>query len=87
VQGLVTAGALLQTDSDTIELRRLGINEHRYRSLRLYRQTDGTGGWTWHRHEPWKSTLVDANPGQVLGWSATATPPASAPGWAARSQA
>jgi transposase len=62
VQGLVTAAALLLTDPDTVPVRRLGIDEHRYRSVRYYRQADGS----WHRYEPWMSTLVDADTGQVL---------------------
>jgi transposase len=63
VQGLVSAAALLLTDPNTIVVRRLGIDEHRYRSVRYYRQTDGT----WRRFEPWMSTLVNADTGQVLG--------------------
>jgi transposase len=83
VQGLVDAAALLLTDPDTIAVRRLGIDEHRYRSVRYYREPDGS----WRRFEPWMSTLVDADTGQVLG-VVDGCDTASVGGWlAARSQA
>jgi hypothetical protein len=63
VQGLVSAAALLLTDPDTIAVRRLGIDEHRYRSVRYFREPDGS----WRRFEPWMSTIVDADTGQILG--------------------
>jgi transposase len=87
VQGLVSAAALLLTDPDTVAVRRLGIDEHRYRSVRYYREPDGTGGSTWRRYEPWMSTLVNADTGQVLG-VVDGRDTASVGGWlAARSQA
>jgi transposase len=83
VQGLVTAAALLLTDPDTVAVRRLGIDEHRYRSVRYYREPDGS----WRRFEPWMSTVVDADTGQVLG-VVDGRDTASVGGWlAARSQA
>lgn len=61
--GMVTAASLVLADPDTVAVRRLGIDEHRYRSVRFYREPDGP----WRRFEPWMSTLVDADTGRVLG--------------------
>jgi transposase len=44
-------------------VRRLGVDEHRYRSVRFFR--DEHGGWA--RYEPWMTTLVDTDTGRVLG--------------------
>src|SRR3712207_7449218 len=44
-------------------VQRLGVDEHRYRSVRYFR--DPAGGW--RRYEPWITTLVDADTGRVLG--------------------
>jgi transposase len=63
VMGLVNAAAVLLADPDTVHVRRLGIDEHRYRSVRFYREPGGT----WQRFEPWMSTIVDADTGRVLG--------------------
>jgi transposase len=63
VQKAVNAAADLLTDPDRALVRRLGVDEHRYRSVRFFR--DPTGGW--RRYEPWMTTLVDADTGRVLG--------------------
>ena len=63
VQKTVNAAADRLTDPDTVRIRRLGIDEHRYRQVRFFR--DPAGGW--RRYEPWMSTLVDADTGRVLG--------------------
>jgi transposase len=63
VQRTVLAAAVLLTDPDTVVVRRLGIDEHRYRSVRFYRDTAGA----WRRFEPWMTTIVDADTGRVLG--------------------
>jgi hypothetical protein len=42
----------------------LGIDEHRFRSVRFFRGPK-TGAWT--RYEPWMTTIVDLDTGQVLG--------------------
>lgn len=55
--------AVAPADPDTVPVRRLGIDEHRYRSVRFFR--DATGGWV--RYEPWMTTFVDLGTGQVLG--------------------
>jgi transposase len=63
VQRTVNAAAEVLTDPDAVPVRRLGVDEHRYRSVRFFR--DPKGGW--RRYEPWMTTLVDADTGRVLG--------------------
>jgi transposase len=63
VQATVNAAAVLLPNVDDLHVRRLGVDEHRYRSVRWYR--DDRGGW--RRVEPWMSTIVNADCGQVLG--------------------
>ncbi len=63
VQRTVLDAAVLLTDPDSVVVRRLGIDEHRYRSVRFYRDTTGA----WRRFEPWMTTIVDADTGRVLG--------------------
>ena len=65
VQATVTAAALLLTDPDTVVVRRLGVDEHRYRSVRWFR--DPADSTRWRRFEPWMTTFVDLDTGQVLG--------------------
>jgi transposase len=70
VMGMVTAASLVLADPDTAVVRRLGIDEHRYRSVRFYREPDpskAAGPHRWRRYEPWMSTIVDADTGRVLG--------------------
>src|SRR4051812_10192009 len=66
VMSQVLFAGLMLTDPDALpagHVRRLGIDEHRYRSVRYFRRVDGT----WRRFEPWMSTVVDADTGRVLG--------------------
>ena len=63
VQAMLTAAADLITDPDQTPVRRLGVDEHRYRSVRFFRDEHGS----WRRYEPWMTTLVDADTGRVLG--------------------
>lgn len=63
VQSMLSAAADLLADPDDVLVRRLGVDEHRYRSVRFFR--DQHGGW--RRYEPWMTTLVDADTGRVLG--------------------
>lgn len=64
VQTAVSAAAVLLPAVDDLHVSRLGIDEHRYRSVRWYRDTaDGP----WQRVEPWMSRIVNADSGQVLG--------------------
>lgn len=63
VQAALSAVAVLLQDVDGVAVRRLGVDEHRYRSVRYFRAADGT----WARFEPWMTTLVDLDTGRVLG--------------------
>jgi transposase len=63
VQSMLTAAADLLTDPDDVLVRRLGVDEHRYRSVRFFREPDGR----WRRYEPWMTTLVDTDTSRVLG--------------------
>jgi transposase len=63
VQKTVNTAADLLTDPDDVLVRRLGVDEHRYRSVRFFRGPDGG----WRRYEPWMTTLVDGDTGRVLG--------------------
>ena len=63
VQAAVTAAACALPDAGDRVVKRLGVDEHRYRSVRFFRTE--TGGWA--RYEPWMSTIVDVSTGQVLG--------------------
>ncbi len=60
---LSVAAAVLLPDVDALTVHRLGIDEHRYRQVRFYRDQAGA----WKRYEPWMSTIVDLATGQVLG--------------------
>lgn len=64
VQHTVNAAASVLPNVDQLRVRHLGIDEHRYRSVRYFR--DQPGG-PWRRVEPWMSTFVNADSGQVLG--------------------
>ena len=63
VQATVNTAAVLLAEVDQLPVRRLGIDEHRYRRVRWFRHEDGG----WRRVEPWMSTIVNADTGQVLG--------------------
>jgi transposase len=43
-------------------VRHLGIDEHRFRSVRWFKDDDGS----WRRIEPWMTTFVDLSTGEVL---------------------
>jgi transposase len=63
VQRAISAVAVMAPPVEDLVVRRLGIDEHRYRSVRWFR--DQTGGW--RRFEPWMTTFVDLDTGAVLG--------------------
>jgi len=63
VQTTLTAAAALITAVDTMVVRRIGIDEDRFRRVRYFRLPTGR----WRRHEPWMSTIVDLDTGRVLG--------------------
>jgi len=65
VRAAVTEACLLKLlDVDKLSPRMLGIDEHRFRSVRYF-QDPATKAWT--RFEPWMTTIVDLDTGQVLG--------------------
>ena len=64
VQATVNAAAVLLPNVDELHVHRLGIDEHRYRRVRWFRDPDGGG---WRRVEPWMTSIVNADSGQVLG--------------------
>lgn len=63
VPAALSAAARVLPEVDERRVRRLGVDEHRYRSVRWFRTDEGA----WRRFEPWMTTLVDLATGQVLG--------------------
>jgi hypothetical protein len=63
VQQVIGEAALGVPDVDLLAPR-MSIHEHRYRSVRFF-QDPGTKAWT--QYEPWMTTIVDLDTGQVLG--------------------
>ncbi|MFE4230370.1 hypothetical protein ACFRJ8_21050 [Arthrobacter sp. NPDC056886] len=58
-------------EADELSPRMLGLDEHRFRSVRYFRGPDSR---SWVRHEPRMTTIVDLDTGQVLGsWTAGIT--------------
>jgi len=64
VQATVNAAAVLLPCVDDLQVRRLGIDEHRNRRVRSYRNGDHG---RWRRVEPWMSTTVNADSGKDRG--------------------
>jgi transposase len=64
VQRCVNAAAERLADPDAVPVRRLGIDEHRYRRVRYFRDV---ATCSWRRYEPWMTTFVDTDTGRVLG--------------------
>jgi transposase len=64
VQRALNTAALTLPDVDKLAPRMLGIDEHRYRSVRFFRDPAPRA---WKRYEPWMTTIVDLDTGQVLG--------------------
>ncbi len=63
-QHTVNAAVELLPEVDDLQVKHLGIDEHRYRRVRWFRDPDHGG---WRRVEPWMTTLVNTASGQVLG--------------------
>jgi transposase len=51
-------------DVNRLSPRMLGIDEHRFRSVRYFQDPESKA---WTRFEPWMTTIVDLDTGQVLG--------------------
>ncbi|WP_437773422.1 transposase family protein [Arthrobacter sp. KNU40] len=51
-------------DVERLSRRMLGIDEHRFRSVRYFQDAESKA---WTRFEPWMTTIVDLDTGQVLG--------------------
>lgn len=63
VQSVLTAAAGTAGRVDDVVVLRLGMDEHRFRRVRFFRDEPGK----WRRYEPWMSTIVDLDTGDVLG--------------------
>ena len=64
VQATVLAAVMTLPEIDEVPVRLLGIDEHRFRAVRWYRDPVTSG---WKRVEPWMTTFVDPQTGQVIG--------------------
>ena len=58
------AAAVRLPDVDSLAPEAIGIDEHRFRSVRYFQNPETK---TWTRYEPWMTTIVDLDTGQVLG--------------------
>ena len=74
VQAVINTAAKAMANPDARPVRHLGIDEHRYRRVRFFRDPDTA---KWCRYEPWMTTMVDLDTGVVLAWSTVAAAPAS----------
>lgn len=63
-QKAVNAATDTLPDIDALHVTQLGIDEHRYRKVRWYRDPDSG---VWRRVEPWMTAIVNTRSGQVLG--------------------
>ena len=63
VQNVINAAVVTLPQVDDMTVRFLGIDEHRFRTVRFFR--DEAGGWK--RVEPWMTTFVNLTTGQVIG--------------------
>ncbi|BAS13776.1 transposase [Arthrobacter sp. Hiyo8] len=61
---LTEACVMTLPDVDELSPRMLGIDEHLFRSVRYFQDPESK---TWTRYEPWMTTIVDLDTGQVLG--------------------
>jgi transposase len=64
VQRALDSAAPTLPDVDAMAPWMLGLDEHRYRSVRFFRDP---ATMAWKRYEPWMTTIVDLDTGQVLG--------------------
>lgn len=64
VQTTVLAAVMTLPKVDDLPVRFLGIDEHRFRTVRWFRDPNTN---TWRRIEPWMTTFVNLQTGQVIG--------------------
>ena len=64
VHKALTMAATKLPDIDALRPRMLGIDEHRFGSVRFFKDTVRN---KWQRIEPWMITIVDLDTGQILG--------------------
>jgi len=64
VQSVVLAAVMTLPEVDDLPVRFLGIDEHRFRTVRWFRDPDTQA---WRRVEPWMTTFVNLQTGQVIG--------------------
>lgn len=60
----MTMAATRLPNVDLLRPRMLGIDEHRFRSVRFFKDSETS---TWKRIEPWMTTIVDLDTSQILG--------------------
>ena len=63
VQATINAAVMTLPAVDDVRVRLLGIDEHRFRTVRFFRDEAGS----WKRVEPWMTTFVNLTTGQVIG--------------------
>lgn len=64
VQAVINTAAKAMANPDSRLVRHLGIDGHRYRRVRFFRDPDTA---KWCRYEPWMTSMVDLDTGVVLG--------------------
>jgi transposase len=64
VQATVLAAVMTLPEVDDLGVGFLGIDEHRFRTVRWFRDPDTNA---WRRVEPWMTTFVNLQTGQVIG--------------------
>jgi len=61
VQAVLNAAVMTLPEVDDINVRLLGVDEHRFRTVRFFRDEAGA----WKRVEPWMTTFVNLQTAQV----------------------
>lgn len=64
VQAAINTAVMTLPAVDDVTVRLLGIDEHRFRTVRFFRDPDTR---SWKRVEPWMTTFVNLQTGQVIG--------------------
>lgn len=66
MQDVVNAAVVSLPGVDNIWVRLLGVDEHRFRTVKFFRNPESPGGGSsaWTRVEPWMTTLVNLRLGR-----------------------